>query len=51
MGIQCPKEDYKVESATAFIDQKAFDPSNPVGYLKSFEIQAKSPQSFFMGKG
>jgi nitrate/nitrite transport system substrate-binding protein len=51
MGIQCPKEDYKVESATAFIDQKVFDPSNPVGYLKSFEIQAKSPQSFFMGKG
>jgi nitrate/nitrite transport system substrate-binding protein len=50
MGIQCPKEDYKVESATAFIDQKAFDPSNPVGYLKSFEIQAKSPQSFFLSK-
>ncbi|MGL5880557.1 MAG: twin-arginine translocation pathway signal protein, partial [Xenococcaceae cyanobacterium] len=48
MGIECPKEDYKVEPATAFIDKKAFDPSDPVGYLNSFEIRANRPKSFFM---
>ncbi|AKG23742.1 CmpA/NrtA family ABC transporter substrate-binding protein [Calothrix sp. 336/3] len=48
MGISCPKEDYKVEVAEAFIDKKAFDPSDPIGYLKSFEIRAQSPQKFFL---
>jgi nitrate/nitrite transport system substrate-binding protein len=48
MGITCPKEDYKVESAEVFIDKKAFDPSDPVGYLKSFPIKANRPKSFFM---
>lgn len=48
MGIECPKEDYKVEPAERFIDRKAFDPSDPVGYLKSFEIRANKPRSFFM---
>lgn len=48
MGIECPKEDYKVEPAERFIDRKAFDPSNPVGYLNSFEIRANRPRSFFM---
>jgi nitrate/nitrite transport system substrate-binding protein len=48
MGIQCPKEDYKVEPAEFFIDNKAFDPSDPVGYLKSFEIRANAPKSFFV---
>ena len=48
MGLQCPKEDYKIEPAAAFIDKKAFDPSNPVGYLNSFEIRANAPESFFM---
>lgn len=47
MGIQCPAEDYKVEPSTAFIDGKSFDPSDPVGYLNSFEIRANAPQSFF----
>ena len=47
MGIQCPSEDYKVEPSTAFIDGKSFDPSDPVGYLRSFEIRANAPQSFF----
>ncbi len=47
MAIDCPKEDYKVEAAEAFIDKKAFDPSDPVGYLNSFEIRANRPQSFF----
>jgi nitrate/nitrite transport system substrate-binding protein len=40
MGIQCPSEDYKVESGTAFVDGKSFDPSDPIGYLQSFEIRA-----------
>lgn len=48
MGIECPKEDYKVEPAEVFIDHKAFDPSDPVGYLKSFEIRANRPKSFFL---
>lgn len=48
MGILCPAEDYKVEPAELFIDRKAFDPSNPVSYLNSFEIRANSPVQFFM---
>jgi nitrate/nitrite transport system substrate-binding protein len=48
MGIECPKEDYKVEPAEAFIDNKAFDPSDPVSYLKSFEIHANSPKRFYL---
>ncbi len=48
MGIQCPNEDYKVESAEAFIDNVAFDPSDPVGYLNNFKIRANAPHSFFM---
>ena len=38
MGIPCPTENYKVEPATAFIDNRGFDPSDPVGYLNSFKI-------------
>lgn len=49
LGINCPSDDYKVEPATAFIDQKSFDPSNPAGYLKSFEIRANRPQIHFLG--
>jgi nitrate/nitrite transport system substrate-binding protein len=48
MGIACPKADYKIEPAALFIDQKAFDPSDPVGYLKSFEIRANQPQLFYL---
>ncbi len=48
MGIECPQEDYKVEPAAAFIDQKAFDPSDPVGYLNSFEIRANRPIRVFL---
>jgi nitrate/nitrite transport system substrate-binding protein len=48
MDIECPKEDYKVEPAEFFIDNKAFDPSDPVGYLNSFEIRANASKSFFM---
>jgi nitrate/nitrite transport system substrate-binding protein len=42
LGIECPSEDYKVEPSTAFIDGKRFDPSDPIGYLKSFEIRANT---------
>ncbi|BAU65361.1 twin-arginine translocation pathway signal [Stanieria sp. NIES-3757] len=48
MGIKCPTEDYKAEPAEAFIDHKAFDPSDPVGYLNSFKIRANAPRSFFI---
>lgn len=48
MGIDCPKDDYKVEPAAVFIDNKAFDPSNPIGYLNSFEIRANRPTPIFM---
>ncbi|MFN6541376.1 MAG: ABC transporter substrate-binding protein [Nostoc sp. EkiNYC01] len=48
MGIQCPKDDYKVEPPEVFIDKKGFDPSDPVGYLNSFAIRANAPTSFFM---
>ena len=48
MGIECPTEDYKIEPAAAFIDNKQFDPSDPVGYLNSFEIKANRPKRFFM---
>lgn len=48
MGIESPKEDYKVEPPEVFIDNKGFDPSDPVGYLNSFEIRANRPQNFFM---
>lgn len=48
MDIKCPNEDYKIEPAEVFIDKKEFDPSDPVGYLNSFEIRANRPKSFFM---
>jgi nitrate/nitrite transport system substrate-binding protein len=48
MGIKSPNEDFKVEPPEVFIDKKGFDPSDPVGYLNSFEIRANRPQSFFM---
>lgn len=47
MDIPCPSEDYKVEPSTAFIDGKSFDPSDPVGYLNSFEIRANAPRAYF----
>jgi nitrate/nitrite transport system substrate-binding protein len=48
MGIQCPAEDYKVEPAELFVDRKAFDPSDPVRYLNSFEIRANRPTPIYM---
>lgn len=48
MNIPCPKEDYKVEPGALFLDNKEFDPSDPVGYLNSFDIRANRPQNFSM---
>ncbi|MFM7448348.1 MAG: CmpA/NrtA family ABC transporter substrate-binding protein [Leptolyngbyaceae cyanobacterium] len=48
LGIPCPSEDHKVEPGAAFIDGKGFDPSDPVGYLNSFEIRAGAPQPFYL---
>ncbi len=48
MGIQCPSEDYKLVPGAAFMDGKGFDPSDPVGYLNSFEIRANAPQAFYL---
>lgn len=48
MGIPCPQEDYKIEPPEVFIDQKKFDPSDPNGYLKSFEIRANRPTAFYL---
>ena len=48
MGIVCPSNDYKVEPPEVFIDKKGFDPSDPIGYLKSFEIRADRPTKIYM---
>jgi nitrate/nitrite transport system substrate-binding protein len=48
MGIKCPNEDAKIEAAELFIDNKAFDPSDPVGYLKSFAIRANTPTHIYL---
>jgi len=47
MGIHCPVDDYKVETESAFIDGKSFDPSDPNGYLQSFEFRAGVPQRYY----
>jgi len=46
MGITCPSDDYKIEPEQVFIDHKSFDPSDPVGYLNSFEIRANRPHTY-----
>ena len=48
MGIECPQQDYKVEPPEFFIDNKGFDPSDPVGYLNSFEIRANATKRFYL---
>jgi nitrate/nitrite transport system substrate-binding protein len=48
MGIPCPKDDYKIEPGALFIDNKRFDPSDPVGYLKSFDIRANTSRSIYL---
>jgi nitrate/nitrite transport system substrate-binding protein len=46
MGIKCPSDNYKTVSGSAFIDGKPFDPSDPVGYINSFEIRANAPKIY-----
>lgn len=46
MGLKCPSDNYKTVSGSAFIDGKAFDPSDPVGYINSFEIRANAPKIY-----
>jgi len=48
LGIESPKEDYKIEPPEAFIDRRGFDPSQPVQYLQSFEIRANRPLQIYM---
>jgi nitrate/nitrite transport system substrate-binding protein len=48
MDIPCPKDDYKIEPGALFIDNKRFDPSDPVGYLKSFDIRANTSRSIYL---
>ncbi|MEB3337015.1 MAG: ABC transporter substrate-binding protein [Leptolyngbyaceae bacterium] len=48
IGIESPQEDFKVEPPEVFIDKKGFDPSDPVGYLNSFEIRADRPSRFYL---
>ncbi|HAC65712.1 MAG TPA: nitrate transport protein, NrtC-like protein [Cyanothece sp. UBA12306] len=44
LNISIPSDKIKSEKATAFIDGRSFDPSQPVAYLNQFSIRASSPQ-------
>jgi nitrate/nitrite transport system substrate-binding protein len=48
MGIRCPAEDFKVEPASVFVDRRPFNPGDPVGYLRDFEIRADSPIRIYL---
>ncbi len=49
LNIPLPSDKLKKEPATAFIDRREFDPSQPVAYLNQFTIRASQPQHFFLG--
>lgn len=40
LNLELPKERIKKEAKTAFIDQREFDPSQPIAYLNQFEIRS-----------
>jgi nitrate/nitrite transport system substrate-binding protein len=44
--IELPKERNKIEKANLFIDRRKFDPSDPVGYINSFDFRVNRPQIF-----
>ena len=44
--IKLPVDSFKVEPAQVFIDQREFDPSQPLAYLNSFLIRANRPVIF-----
>ncbi len=46
MGIEIPSDPMKKEPGENFIDGRPFDPSDPVAYLKGFDIRASAPKSF-----
>jgi nitrate/nitrite transport system substrate-binding protein len=46
LKIELPKDKMKKEAATAFIDKREFDPSQPVAYLNQFELRAERSQFF-----
>ncbi len=46
LNISLPSDRNKVESSNLFVDQRAFDPSQPVAYLNQFAIRANRPQYF-----
>jgi len=46
LGKEVPTERMKVEPADVFMDGRAFDPADPAGYIKGFEIRAGRPQMF-----
>ncbi len=46
LNIRLPDNNMKSEPTTAFIDGRAFDPSDPVAYLNQFPIRASRPQFF-----
>lgn len=48
LKMQLPSDKMKKEAATAFIDRREFDPSQPVAYLNQFEMRATKFTSFFL---
>ncbi|NES82433.1 MAG: ABC transporter substrate-binding protein [Moorea sp. SIO2B7] len=44
LKIELPSDRMKIESAQNFIDQRKFDPSQPVMYLNQFDLRANRPQ-------
>jgi nitrate/nitrite transport system substrate-binding protein len=46
LKLELPKDKMKKEAATAFIDNREFDPSQPVAYLNQFELRASRTQLF-----
>lgn len=46
LKIKLPSDQMKVEPASVFLDQREFDPSEPVAYLNTFDLRANRPQLF-----
>jgi nitrate/nitrite transport system substrate-binding protein len=46
VGLNLPKETVKTEAASVFIDKLAFDPSQAVNYINSFDLRTNRPQVF-----
>jgi nitrate/nitrite transport system substrate-binding protein len=49
LSISLPNDRLKKEPASAFIDRREFDPSQPVAYLNQFGLRATSKQRFVLG--